>query len=143
MGLTTVNYTPALPSRATENEKIDFLYGVLKKLWQLHIDDYKEIAALKVLLNSDYTTKRIVELINSANTHTGEMPDRKGENKDHDSRYLVKNSAVVAKSVLLTLNGKSVVEMTIDGTDMVLRYDKNLGVGSPDWTGEILRFPMA
>ena len=139
MGINNIpDYLPALPTRGSIEDKIIFLYGVLAQLWRIHVEDQTEISRLKSLVNSETSTKRIIELIRSANGHSSAMPDRLGENKDHDRRYVTIDMwrRFIAGEVQLDGLQIGIWKWTADGTDLDFRYDANLGVGSPDFTAE-------
>lgn len=92
------DYLPDIPPNMAEKDQIKFLHKHIAQLWKKQIDDRNTIEKLLSLVNSEISTKRIIEIINGLNTHTGEMPDRKGENRDHDARYLTKKEFEIYKA---------------------------------------------
>jgi hypothetical protein len=75
MGVIRTDYCPVLPTGATTEKKISFLYDTIIQLWKMHVDDRKEIGLLKTLLNSDIPTKRIVEKISEERIYSKSIVD--------------------------------------------------------------------
>jgi hypothetical protein len=84
------DYLPGLPTNMPERDQIRFLHNIIGQLWQKQIEDKNNIEKLLSLVDANVSTKRILEIIGKIYGHTSTMADRKGENTDHDARYVTK-----------------------------------------------------
>jgi hypothetical protein len=86
----SIDFLPTIPEGVSDKEKIKLLYKYIEQLWQKQIQDRANIEKVLSLVDANISTKRITELIGDINGHTGVMPDRKGDNQDHDMRYITR-----------------------------------------------------
>jgi hypothetical protein len=85
------DFIPVLPKHLPEKEQIEFLLGIIKQMHRKLINDRNDIDKLLSLVDANVSTKRLLEIIRSTYGHTESMPDKKGENTDHDKRYVTRD----------------------------------------------------
>ena len=57
------NFLPGIPDNISDSAKIKLLYRYLEQAWQKVTELTGDVERLKRVVNSDVTTKRIVEMI--------------------------------------------------------------------------------
>jgi hypothetical protein len=134
-------YVKKLPTGATVEQKLDYLQREIELL----NDDIKkksaEIAALKKVVDLEIPTRRLFELIKNANVHTSSMPDMSGYNGDHDRRYITRDEDPLHGFTYFGTRGRRLWRIGVDSGDLVIQFDPNFGVGTPDFAnGEVLRY---
>jgi hypothetical protein len=134
-------YIQKIPKGMSVENTLKFLQGQIELLNDQLIASKKEIDELKKVVDPEIKTRRLFDLIRGINAHTSAMPDMKGYNTDHDRRYLQRGKNVSVPGIYFEDGGRNLWWIGIEGGDLVIRFDPNLGVGTPDFAnGEKLRF---
>jgi len=129
--------TPTLPSGSPQSQ-VRALYDMVMILWRKNIENENTIQKLVSLLQPELSIKRILELLRKINEHSSVMPDQFGVNTDHDKRYLTREefNSFLRGEIVATAISLGIWKFEPDGVNLDLRYDKNLGVGDADFTGD-------
>jgi hypothetical protein len=77
-------------SSSSESQLTDLRMAV-DQLFAKVYDIQTTLAKINETLNIDLTQSRMLALIKNINGHGSAMPDCKGENDDHDERYVTKS----------------------------------------------------
>lgn len=131
-------YVPKLKAGASVEEKLIFLQGQIEQLSKRLSDKEKEIDALNKLVDPNIKTRSLLNLLRDVNAHTSSMPDMKGYNADHDRRYAPRTESPLHEFVYLGVGGRRLWRLGVESGNMTIRFDRNLGVGAEDWTGDPL-----
>ena len=94
----------------------------IEQVWQAINDLNSVLSGIQAVINAKTTLAQLLNTINKKNGHSSAMPDVRGENGDHDQRYIKKAqlpnplpfSGLVAGRVVLTGTG------TITDSDKIL-----------------------
>jgi hypothetical protein len=84
----------------------------IDQLWTKSTNADEELEELRKLVNTDISQSRLMSVIKGIFGHSSSMPDFKGENADHDQRY-VQKSMLPAIANIRKINVKAAVELTI------------------------------
>ena len=95
-----------VPSQLTE------IRMTVDQLWNKAQLATETLDKLNELINTEYSQSRLLSIIKGIFGHSSSMPDFKGENTDHDQRYLQK-SMMASISGIKKLNVKTSSEVTI------------------------------
>lgn len=78
-------------SSASIESQIQDARRSIEQLWQNMLDIKQVIDTLMSIVDLKTSTSQILNLIGRKNGHSSAMPDARGENADHDERYVKKS----------------------------------------------------
>lgn len=92
-----VRQTQSRPKALNPNLPLDRQVRELERmfiqLWDVSNEMNTNVQKLLDAVDTDYDTDRLLNLITNTHGHSSEMPDKGGNNADHDGRYYSKHDA--------------------------------------------------
>jgi hypothetical protein len=133
----SVNSRPQWKTNQPVESSLTELRMAVDQLWSIMINSESKIDRVDGLLNENVTQSRLIARIKAINGHSSGMPDNKGENSDHDARYVTKGRLPFISGIR-RLNLKPAIELTIaSGEVTILQSNHTIDTESDDSTDDL------